>query len=308
MKTNRSKKIGYGENFRPYTKNWIDGIPQNINLAQFDGLVYQAKNRAIAIDNLHARLLPTDDVFLYHYKLAGEGYPFDNLQTSALWAGTPVYIVAESRDHAWSLVITPDYISWVKSNGIARVDNQFVETWTNAANVKLAAITRTQTAIVDENEQFHFSAYIGSVFPANGNTSGINLMIPVADENHRAVIKMVSVSSDSAAIMPITATPHHFANIMHSMIGRPYGWGSMYFITIARRKRKVFLTPFGIWVPRHSSNQVTVGKMVDMSSASPERGSASCLFDFSWSTILITHLYWWSCRYVCGFLFESTRA
>jgi hypothetical protein len=31
------------------------------------------------------------------------------------------------------------------------------------------------------------------------------------------------------------------------------------------------MTPFGIWLPRHSSNQVSAGKMVDMSSATEDK-------------------------------------
>jgi hypothetical protein len=218
-------KIGYGENFRPHSSEWITDIANNVNAAQFDGLSYQADHRGIAIDNLHARVLPTEDVSFYSHKLAGEGYPFDNLQMSALWVGTPVYIVGEARDHAWLLVITPDYIAWVKSTGIARTDNAFVNTWTSAAKNKLAAVTHTQTSIMDDKSKFLFSAYVGAVFPSKGT----QLMVPVADDNHNAVIKNAMITSDSIASMPIAVTAHQFSNLMKTMINRPYGWGSMYF-------------------------------------------------------------------------------
>ncbi len=125
------KSIGYGENFRPLSTAWLQAIETNIHLAQFDSLTYQPEQRGIAVDNLHARLLPTDDVHFYHHKLAGQGYPFDNLQISSLWVGTPVYILGESSDHAWNLVLTPDYIAWVKSSGIAKVSPNFVENMGN---------------------------------------------------------------------------------------------------------------------------------------------------------------------------------
>jgi len=263
--------IGYGENFRPYAKDWIEGIATNINSSQFDGLSYQSNNRGIAIDNLHARALPTDDVHFYSYKIAGQGFPFDNLQMSALWAGTPVYIVGETRDHAWMLVITPDYIAWVKSSGIARTDTAFVRTWTAAAENKLAAITHTQTGIVDTKGIFLISAYVGSVFPATPLSTGLQLMIPVADTDHNAIIKNALVSYEDAAPMPVAATPHNFANIMKTMIGRPYGWGGMYFDNDCSAELKSLFTPFGIWLPRHSSDQLNVGKMVDMTSASQDK-------------------------------------
>lgn len=259
---------GYGENFRLHTQEWIDRIAENMQLSQFDNLSYNTGRRGIAIDNLHARALPTDDVHFYSYQLAGQGYPFDNLQMSALWAGTPVYIIAESVDHAWSLVITPDYIAWVKSNGIAKVDNAFINTWQTTAKKNLAAITRTQTSVMSESGQFYFSAYVGSVFPAANLSSGIRIMIPVMSDDRRAVIKYAVLGNEDAAMMPLSATPHHFANIMRTMISRPYGWGGLYFYNDCSAELKSVFTPFGIWLPRHSSAQVTEGRLVDMSAAS----------------------------------------
>jgi hypothetical protein len=190
---------------------------------------------------------------------------------SALWAGTPVYIVGETRDHAWMLVITPDYIGWVKSSGIARADNAFIDTWTKAAKNKLAGITHTQTGLVDDKGKFLLLAYVGSVFPGDINSTEIRIMVPVADADRNAVIKYAVISADNAAFMPLAATPHNFSNIMSTMINRPYGWGSMYFYNDCSAELKSLLTPFGIWLPRHSSDQVTVGKMIDMTSASPDK-------------------------------------
>lgn len=264
-----SSEIGYGENFRPHVPEWIDEIAKNIDLGQLDDLSYQASHRGIAIDNLHARALPTEDVHFYDYHLAGQGYPFDNLQMSALWAGTPVYIISETRDHAWLLVMTPEYIAWVKSQGIARADNQFIETWSTAAKTKLAAITQTKTSMVDQQGIFHFAAYVGAVFPATVIESGLQLMIPVANWDHQAIIKYASLSPQNATPMPLAATPQHFAMLINTLIRRPYGWGGMYFYNDCSAELKSLLTPFGIWLPRHSADQVTVGKRVDMTSASP---------------------------------------
>ncbi len=263
-------QIGYGENFHPYTAEWINDISNNIHISQLDGLTYQSHNRAIVVDNLHARVLPTDDVHFYSYKLAGQGYPFDNLQMSALWAGTPVYILGESRDQAWMLVVTPDFIAWVKSSSIARTDSSFINTWTTAAKNKLAAITHTKTSLIDNNGKFILSAYVGTVFPATATSAGMELRVPVMDTEHNATIKTALVNSDNAVTMPLTASPHTFSAIMNTMIGRPYGWGSMYFYNDCSAELKSLLTPFGIWLPRHSSDQVTVGKMVDKSADSTE--------------------------------------
>jgi len=263
--------VGYGENFRPYNPQWINNIAQNINLSQLENFTYQNQNRAITIDNLPARALPTFDVHFYHHKIAGQGFPFDNLQESAMWAGTPVYIISETNDKAWMLAASPEYIAWVPSKGIARVDEHFINRWTTAANNKLAAITRTKSEVIDKNGSYLFSAYVGSVFPAHKTVNGIEMMVPAANANHTAVIKNVLMPANSASIMPLLATPHHFATLMQTLIGRPYGWGGMYFYNDCSLEMKSLLTPFGIWLPRHSADQVTVGKMDDLTYFSPEK-------------------------------------
>ena len=105
--------INYGENFRPHTGQWIRDIQENMNLDQFASINYDANNRAIATANLLVRLLPTLDPAFYHFTLPGQGYPFDNLQQSAIWAGTPVYIIAETKNRAWVYVLSPSFLGWV---------------------------------------------------------------------------------------------------------------------------------------------------------------------------------------------------
>lgn len=262
-----TNKIGYGENFRPYGIQWSHQLNQVMNLEQFANVNYQEQNRGITVNNVNARVLPTDDVYFYDAKLAGEGYPFDNLQVSAIWAGTPVYIIGQTTDAAWSLVLTPDFIAWIDSNSIGKVDNQFITTWQTAAKQHLAAIIRTKTHIVDDLGQFRFSAYVGSVFPMQTNSLPGKIMIPVVNGRKQAVIQHALVNTEQAAIMPMPATPHQFIQIMKTLLGRPYGWGNMYFYNDCSAELKSLYTPFGIWLPRHSSEQVSVGQLQDLSSA-----------------------------------------
>ena len=52
---------------------------------------------------------------------------------------------------------------------------------------------------------------------------------------------------------------------MSTLLGRPYGWGNMYFYNDCSAEILNFYTPFGIWLPRHSSEQAKIGKLVDKS-------------------------------------------
>jgi len=81
----------------------------------------------------------------------------------------------------------------------------------------------------------------------------------------------IPVAPEAAAFMPLPATPDHFAKIIAELIGRPYGWGNLYFYNDCSAELKSLMTPFGIWLPRHSSHQLMAGRSVDVTSLSPEK-------------------------------------
>ena len=263
----------YGENYQPYSKQWIDTIIMELNLKQFqneDALKFNPNQRGIAIRNLLGRSLPTVDPVFYQPSLPGEGYPFDNIQESSVWIGTPLYIVGKSQNEQWSLVLTPHNIMvWVPSDSIAKTSEDFIKEWQRHAQKNMVAITRTNVSIFDDKKQYQFNSYVGTVFPGDNsynNSNNIKIFIPVAFGSEReAKIISAQVSYEDASIMPLKATPHNFSIIMSTLLGRPYGWGNMYFYNDCSAELQNFYTPFGIWLPRQTSEQAKVGRLVDKS-------------------------------------------
>ena len=268
-----SNSINYNENQRPYPVSWINQVISNIDFSRLSPpLIYHKQNRAIATVNLMVRNLPSFDPHFDAPNTVGEGYPFDNLQVSSIWAGTPLYIIATSRDHAFDLVATSSFFGWVDSTGVAPVDSQFIHIWQQAAQKKLAAIIHNTTPILDEHHHFLFSAYIGSSFPVAGiQKQQLMLMIPIQNAWHQARFVLAPVSDQNASLMPLSATPHDFAQILTALQGIPYGWGNLYFYADCSSLLKSFYLPFGIWLPRHSSTQVNAGQITDLSALSPEK-------------------------------------
>lgn len=251
----------------PYDQGWLDSIWANSNLKQLDSLNYKAGHRGITTANLAARILPTTEHAYLNPTLAGEGDTFDYLQMSAVWVGTPLYVIATTQDGVWDLVLTPDFVAWVESRGVAMADETLIQSWSAAAQEQLMAITQTAISLQDTSGNLLSVAYVGSVFPKGQSSSTI--MMPVADENHHALIQEISVTPEAAADMPLALTPRNMATIMGTLIGRPYGWGGMNFDNDCSAEMKSLFTPFGIYLPRHSSDQVSVGAMVDKSAATP---------------------------------------
>jgi cell wall-associated NlpC family hydrolase len=281
-----SHAIGYGQNYRPHTQQWLDDIERNMDVQQFTRSPRYAPNaRAIATDALLVRELPTMDPSFYSHRLAGEGYPFDNLQISSVRPGTPLYVLGRSVDGAWDYVQTPDVQGWVQSAGMGVVDDAFIAAWTHRGSDAWGVIIAATTPVRDKSDAFRFNATAGTLLPLaaqdreKGQAQGqgaaaihpYTVLIPARDIDGRAAVREATLSATALAPAPIAATPRHLATLMKSLIGRPYGWGNMDFYNDCSSELQSIFAAFGVWLPRHSSAQMTAGDMTDLSADSPEQ-------------------------------------
>lgn len=274
-----TRQIGYGQNYRPHTAAWIDAIEVNMDIAQFaQAPRYRAAARAIATDNLLVRELPTTDPSYYSHRLAGEGYPFDNLQVSAVRPGTPLYVVGHSVDRAWDYVQTPDVQGWVQTTGVAAVDEAFVGLWRERARSGWAAVIAAAASVTDDAGSFRFYAPAGTLLPLAASDPGgtaaapantYSLLIPVRDVDGHAAIRRATLFASQVAPMPLAATPGNLAILMKALIGRPYGWGNTGLDNDCSSELQSIFAAFGVWLPRHSSTQMSAGRMTDLSGATP---------------------------------------
>jgi hypothetical protein len=270
-----ARHLGYGQNFRPHTQAWIDAIAQNVDVGQFERASgYNAAHRAIATGNVLVRELPTMDPSFYDRRLAGEGYPFDNLQISAARPGTPFYVLGSSLDGGWYYVQTPDVQGWVRSDKVGMVNAALVDIWRSAARNTLAAVTVASAPVRDSHGVFRFDAPAGTLLPvAPGDRTAqgtpINVMVPVRDENGAAIARIAPLSDAQIATAPLSATPRHLAMLLKTLIGRPYGWGNTGLYNDCSSETQSIFAAFGVWLPRHSSTQMSAGRMIDLSSSTP---------------------------------------
>lgn len=264
------KNYHYGENFKEHDKHWLNKIITTMNLNAFDQ-TFNSQNKAIIVQNTFVRALPYHAPDFFHLSIAGQGFPFDNLQESALWTGTPVYVLHRSTDKAWSLVLTPDaYFGWVKSSDLAYASTDFITQWQSKVHDGLMAITQTETSVLDQNNQFIFTAYIGTVLPrAQKTDNSTTLFIPLKNKQQQAVVGLGKVEPKTAQLMPIPATKQHLARLIKQLQNRPYGWGGAFLFNDCSQELKSLFTPFGIWLPRNSAQQAQYTSL-DLSAKSME--------------------------------------
>lgn len=258
------QSVSWGENFRINPERWKQQIRDNATTSV--DRAYRSSGRGIAVRETLVRVLPTADPAYDDPRQAGQGYPFDNLQMSSVRPGTPVYVLAASRDRRWKYVLSPSVTGWVHSEDIAGVDQQFVTEWLTLAGKNLGAFIKEPVSVHDGG-QYYFTARPGTILPFRNKQPGFfDVTVPVRKSDGRAQIRQVRLREEEFVAMPWKMTPGNMAVLIKSMGGRPYGWGNYNFYNDCSAEMRSLLMPFGIFLPRNSADQVhATTRVVDLS-------------------------------------------
>ncbi len=249
---------GYGENGKPHDAAWIRDIARNTDMDAYPNACFPA----ITIHNTDIRALPTQGPHFTSFQAPGQGYPFDNLQESAMAANTPVFVSHVSRDGAWVLTESHYCLGWIPATDVARVDEAFIRSWQGNSSV---CMVKDEIPIRDDSGTFRFKAPLGSLFPLIAATdAGYRIGIAVPDENRRAVIRPATVEASDACIQPMEMTAANVARVAMELSGEPYGWGGILMNRDCSAMIRDLFAPFGVWLPRNSFEQAEQGRFVDL--------------------------------------------
>lgn len=250
------KKDGYGENKQSIT---IEELQKLIDLTDEENYPNMFR-KAITLRTSNLRVLPTNKPFYYDFSLPGEGYPFDNLQNSGIWANTPLLITQISKDGKWVMTENHVAIGWLPIEDIAFVDEAFINEWlTN----KYIAIIKDEIPIYDKNSSFLIEGRIGMLFPTindfSTNKERTEILIAVSNNKKEAVIKKGYISTENSVIKPLKYTNHNMISLIKETIDKKYGWGGSFENRDCSSTLKDIFTPFGIYLPRNSTAQAHYG-------------------------------------------------
>jgi len=262
-------KQGYGENLRPRDAAWFDGL---VALADKDAFPSMAR-KAVAVRNTALRSMPTHKPFFLDPRDAGEGYPFDYFQNSALWAGTPVFVSHASTDGAWLFAEAPFAAGWVPAQDLAWADEAVMQ---RCRQAPLAAVTRDGVALHGPDGQFLFTAHVGALLPMQ-QASPAAVLAPVRTPSGNAALLPCSLPADAAQAFPMELSPVAVATLARELLGQPYGWGGMYENRDCSAMTRDLLTPFGLWLPRNSKPQARSGRSLSLDGLAPEAREALLL-------------------------------
>ncbi|MCF6776548.1 SH3 domain-containing protein [Thiotrichales bacterium 19X7-9] len=258
-------KSGYDQFYLPHQPNWLNDISINMDLSNFPNILCASHSgcKGIMINNAQVRSLPTNIPFYKDFTSPGEGYPFDYIQLSDMWLGTPVQLIQKTKDKKWLLVKSQGILGWVPANSVATVNGDFIKKWQSSTFI--IPSTRKQTFQINQNNQnYTLTLYIGSILPIQNN----KILLPFKINNKAETIKINSKYL-SLATWPLKPNIYNFSKYINALSNMPYGWGGKDFNNdCSGLMRRLFLN-FGIWLPRGSYWQANFsGQKISLSNKS----------------------------------------
>jgi hypothetical protein len=247
----------YGENLNLLEKEFFTFMRKNANFKNYTSI-----NRyAITTKNLNIRAFPTIKPLLRDPTQAGEGFPFDYLQNSTIYINKPLFVSHYSKDRAWVFVFSSFTSGWVKTNGIAFVDAQKVK---QLQKQRYASILKDADALYDEAGNFICYAKIGMRFPIISQDAQ-NYIVEIT-----GLGKRVKISKSIATDKPLILNKNNINLVMKSIFKTKYGWGGLYGDRDCSSTLRDLFAPFGIWLPRNSSKQAQVGRVISLENLSDD--------------------------------------
>lgn len=250
-----SKKDIHGENTLLRDPSWLETMRQRSATQTYP----MPLGPAIATVNTSMRVLPTSEPVFYDFSRAGEGFPFDYLQNSGVWAGTPLFVSHVSSDGAWYLCETRFAYGWLPAHDVALVSPEFRSVFETS---QLLAVTDDHLPISDDPGLHLGMGRIGMVLPTDDRVCPVGTfaaLFPVRDDHGMAQVRRVFLPTEGARPMPLPPTPAHIAALADRLMGQSYGWGGLYGKRDCSATLLDLYAPFGLFLPRNSKQQAMEG-------------------------------------------------
>ena len=254
----------YGENLQPLQQKFFDDMYENANFEAYATL----NKRAITLRHSDLRAFPTVRPLLRDPSLAGEGFPFDYLQNSSIEANKPIFVSHYSKDKEWVYVFSSFASGWIKTSDIVFLDKKYTDKWQKAEQVY---ITKDNVPVLSPDGDFLFNAKIGMMFALVGEDDKNYTVLTVSNCKVTKPYFLKSKISKSVAHKGILSlTKENLNTIVYGVFHTNYGWGGMYEQRDCSSTMRDLFTPFGIWLPRNSSQQAKIGEVISLKGLSDD--------------------------------------
>ena len=254
----------YDEHGRAIEASVIDALVANVNAAAIPATQQTRFGMVVRRSNL--RTFPTD---MRVFSEPDDGTDIDRFQEDALFAGTPLAIVHESRDHQWWFVVSPLYAAWIAKRDVAEGTGDEVFAYTHKEPYVVVTGARAHTVFTpDRPEVSELPLEMGqrvpllSDWPAEKPVNGQHpytsyvVELPMRAENgslHFTPALLQKTNDVAADYLPLTR-----ANLIRQsfkFLGERYGWGHSYNARDCSGFVSEVYRSFGVQLPRNTRDQ-----------------------------------------------------
>jgi hypothetical protein len=248
----------YGENLQPLEESFFETMLFNANFEEYA----TANKKGVTLKESSIRSFPTIRPLLQDPSLAGEGFPFDYLQNSALHANSPIFISHYSKDREWAYIFSNFASGWIKASEFVVLEDEHVESWQKAQQV---AIIRENEPIYDVEGTFLFKSKIGMIFALISEDEESYTVLAVSSyKNSKPLFLRSKISKDIATKEVMKLNEANLTAVINEVSKTNYGWGGMYEQRDCSSMLRDMFAPFGIWLPRNSNQQSKIGKVISL--------------------------------------------
>jgi len=246
-----ARKKTYKINGTPISKAWYDAQIINSNFKDSDTL----SRPAITLRHTDLRLYPSSQGIYYDPRKTGEGFPFDYSQNSSIHLNTPIMVSHYSKDKRWVYIQASYASGWIRVQDMAFVTPQFQEKFKNN---HYAVTVKDNLRLSDERGTISL-VKMGTIFPIDPKTK--KYLIAKKNAKGYAIPFRVTVNDiDIIAYKPIKFNAYNLSYVSKQLVGEPYGWGGKEKCRDCSSLTRDFFAPFGIYLPRNSTQQAKEGK------------------------------------------------
>jgi len=255
----------YGENLQLLKKSFFDKMYNNSNFNQFCSV----SRRAITLKYSNIRAFPTIKPLFKNPKEAGEGFPFDYLQTSSIEANKPIFVSHYSKDRRWVYIFSSFTSGWLKRDEIVFLNKKFTNLWQKKEQV---FFIKEGIPIYDKYKHFLFTSRIGMMLPliSEDKTTYTVLTVSTNTKSKSFYVKAkISKQIVHKGILKFNA--NNINIIINNVLKSNYGWGGIYEQRDCSSSLRDIFTPFGLWLPRNSSKQAKIGLVTSLKNLSNDK-------------------------------------
>jgi hypothetical protein len=193
----------------------------------------------------------------------------DRFQESALFPGTPVAIVHESRDRAWHFVVSPNYAAWIEKRHVAEGQKADVLAYGRRSPFAVVTGATVRTAYTPTQPQVSgLQLDMGVRMPVladwpqdrtvNGQHPGFSRVVELPIRTGAGALDFSPALLPRSADVADDYLPLTRANLLRQafkFLGERYGWGHDYGARDCSGFVAEVYRSFGLHLPRNTGDQ-----------------------------------------------------